>query len=109
MLVQEPKKEPRRDHCYANTLVRGDISSLSWLTGPFNYSRPSGEMIRVKYASLNFRDVMLASGKLAVEVLDSNRLDQECVLGFEYAGISETGRRVMGMIISGAMATFVGK
>lgn len=50
---------------------------------------------------------MLASGKLSAEVLDSGRLDQECVLGFEYSGITESGRRVMGMIISGAMATYV--
>lgn len=97
----------RRDHCYANTLTKADISSLSWLTGPYNYTRPKNELARVKYASLNFRDVMLASGKLNAEVLDSGRLDQECILGFEYSGIGESGRRIMGMIISGAMATYV--
>lgn len=99
----------RRDHCFANTLTRGDISSLTWMTGPYNFTRPKNEIVRVCYSSLNFRDVMLASGKLAAEVLDSGRLDQECVLGFEYSGITESGRRVMGMVISGAMATFVGE
>lgn len=97
----------RRDHCYANTLTKADISSLTWLTGPYNYTRPKNEMARVKFASLNFRDVILASGKLNAEVLDSGRLDQECVLGFEYSGVSESGRRIMGMVISGAMATYV--
>lgn len=98
---------PRKDHCFANTLSKADMSSLNWITGPFNYSRPQKEMVRVKYASLNFRDVMLASGKLQAEVLDSGRLDQECILGFEYSGVSENGRRIMGMIISGALATYV--
>jgi fatty acid synthase, animal type len=97
----------RKDHCYANALTRGDISSLTWLLGPYNHGRPKGELIRVRYASLNFRDVMLASGKLSAEVFGSGRLDQECVLGFEYAGVSERGRRVMGMVISGALATYV--
>lgn len=108
-LIQPVKTGPRRDHCYANTLSRGDISSLTWMTGPFNFTRPKNEIVRVCYSSLNFRDVMLASGKLAAEVLDSGRLDQECVLGFEYSGITQSGRRVMGMVISGAMATFVGE
>ncbi|XP_063702664.1 fatty acid synthase-like [Culicoides brevitarsis] len=106
-LITERQTIQRRDHCYANTLTKADISSLSWLTGPYNYTRPKNELARVRYASLNFRDVMLASGKLNAEVLDSGRLDQECVLGFEYSGIAESGRRIMGMVISGAMATYV--
>lgn len=97
----------RSDHCYANALTRGDLSSMTWLNGPYNYGKPAGEIVKLKYASLNFRDVMLASGKLTAEVFGSGRLDQQCILGFEYAGVSEKGRRVMGMVISGALVSYI--
>lgn len=48
---------------------------------------------------------MLATGRLSAEVIGTNRLDQECVLGFEYSGINKKKERVMGTVISGAMAT----
>lgn len=92
-------------HCFANSLTKGDLSALKWFTGPFNYSEPVGNVIKIKYASLNFRDVMLATGKLSVEITGSKRMDQICVLGFEYSGVTKEGKRVMGMTISGAMVS----
>jgi fatty acid synthase len=108
-LLLEPVKETGRrvDHCFANSLVRGDLSSMTWLHGPYNHGKPDGDIVKVQYASLNFRDVMLATGKLTAEVFGSGRLDQLCILGFEYSGLSETGRRVMGMVISGALSTHI--
>ncbi len=76
------ESKPRPGHCYANSLIRGDLSSMTWLTGPYNFVRPKGELVAIKYASLNFRDVMLATGKLTAEVFGSGRLDQECILGW---------------------------
>lgn len=46
---------------------------------------------------------MLATGKLAVEVVAKTRQAQECVLGFEYCGTTSKGKRIMGMIDSRAM------
>jgi fatty acid synthase, animal type len=97
----------RVDHCYANSLTRGDLSSMTWLYGPYNHGKPKQELARIQYASLNFRDVMLATGKLNAEVFGSGRLDQLCILGFEYSGITESNRRVMGMVISGSLATHI--
>lgn len=65
------------------------------------------DLVTIQYASVNFRDIMLATGRLAVEVFGTNRLDQECILGFEYAGLNKKGEKVMGTVISGAMATHV--
>lgn len=90
-----------------NALQKGDLSSLTWLRGSFNDGRPMGEIVRVGYASLNYRDLMLATGELKAEVFASGRLNQETVLGFEYAGVSDKGRRIMGMTTSGAMSTHV--
>lgn len=50
---------------------------------------------------------MLATGRLAVDVVASTRLEQECVLGFEFAGVNEKGERVIGVIRSGCLATHV--
>lgn len=106
-LLQPIVTKPRRDHCYANALTKGDLSSMTWLGGPFNQSRPKGELVRVSYSSLNFRDVMFASGKLTADFANLSRLEQQCDLGFEYSGITESGRRLMGMLTTGAMATHV--
>ncbi|CAO1403431.1 unnamed protein product [Diamesa serratosioi] len=98
---------PARDHCYVNALIKSDLSSLKWISGPFNYSQPDGKLVKVQYASLNFRDVMLATGKLTADVVADNRLEHECVLGFEFSGITKSGKRVMGMTATAAMATHV--
>lgn len=94
---------PALDHCYVNALVKSDLSSLKWISGPFNYAKPKNEIVKVQYAALNFRDVMLATGKLSADVFAENRMEHECVLGIEYSGVTVQGRRVMGMTLSAAM------
>lgn len=103
-LFNELVEKPRNDHCFGNVLQRGDLSTLAWLDGPLN-GNSSDRIVNVQYASINFRDIMLATGRLNSEVVGTNRLQQECILGFEYAGVNKKGERVMGTVISGAMAT----
>ena len=106
-IKQSSVTKPSTDHCYVNSLVKSDLSSLKWISGPFNYAKPKGELVKVQYSALNFRDVMLATGKLSADVFAENRLEHECVLGIEYSGVTESGKRVMGMTLSAAMATHV--
>jgi fatty acid synthase len=106
-LTQNIQVKPSSSHCFINTLVKSDLSSIKWIQGPYNYALPEGELVKIQYASLNFRDVMLATGKLSADVIAESRLEHECVLGFEFSGITRGGRRVMGMTISAAMATHV--
>lgn len=88
-------------------LHRGDLSSFRWFEGPLD---PNDCEIKVIYSSVNFRDVMLATGRLAVDLYGSSRLDQSCVLGFEYSGIeTSTGRRIMSMVAKGGVASYVEK
>lgn len=54
-------------YAYVNTIVRGDMSSLTWFASRnslLNMMKiPDGiDHCTVYYAALNFRDVMLASG-----------------------------------------------
>ncbi|XP_043067726.1 fatty acid synthase isoform X1 [Drosophila bipectinata] len=107
LLPKCDKLIPRLDHIYGNVLQRGDLSTLQWLEGPLN---PQNCIIKIAYSSLNFRDVMLATGRLAVELYGSSRIDQNCVLGFEYSGINMlTGRRIMSMVVKGGVASYVEK
>ena len=102
-IQQNYKERPAKDHCYVNALIKSDLSSLKWISGPYNYSQPGGELVKIQYASLNFRDVMLATGKLNADVIGDNRLEHECVLGFEFSGVTKTGKRVMGLTTTAAM------
>ncbi|CAH1187511.1 unnamed protein product [Phyllotreta striolata] len=106
-----PKPPPvRSQHCYANTTVRGDISSLRWIESYLrqDMSVPvEKELVRVHYAALNFRDVMTASGKINNDVITRDRIEQECVQGFEFSGLDRNGRRVMGMVTQGALSSLI--
>ncbi|KAL5275973.1 hypothetical protein ACFFRR_001663 [Megaselia abdita] len=104
-LILEDLPLPRSEHVYGNVLNRGDLSSLSWFQGQLE---PKDCDIDIVYSSINFRDVMLATGRLAVEIYGTSRLDQGCVLGFEFAGYNKrTGKRVMSMIPKAGIGSHV--
>ncbi|XP_055642546.1 fatty acid synthase-like [Toxorhynchites rutilus septentrionalis] len=107
LLRSVEKTEPVRGHCYANCFTKGDLSSMMWFTGAMNERSNVRNKARAMYCSLNFRDAMVVTGRLSSDVLASDRLDQECELGFEFAGVTEDGTRVMGAKQSGALATLV--
>lgn len=98
-------EKPMTSHCYCNSLVKSDLSSLKWLQGPLDTSHDN--TVKVHYASLNFKDVMLATGKISVEMFVDHRLKQECVLGIEYSGVTSSNEKIMGMNEAGSLATHV--
>ncbi|XP_076226839.1 fatty acid synthase [Nomia melanderi] len=83
-------------HGYVNYKVRGDLSSFQWMAGSIKPDLQNKNLIKVVYASLNFRDVMLATGKLMPETIITQRQLNNCLIGFEFSGIDTSGRRVMG-------------
>lgn len=99
-LGESPSLMPRSGHVFANSLVKGDLSSVLWLQGHLNLQNPKigrEKIIKIQIASLNFKDVMLALGTL----------DQQSVLGFEFSGVDGNGRRVMGISRQGGgLATY---
>ena len=99
------------EHAYINTMMRGDLSSLKWIESPLKYFKPehdpSSELCTVHYAPLNFRDIMLATGKLPPDALPGNLAMQDCVLGLEFAGKNSVGKRVMGLVAARGLATTV--
>lgn len=70
----------------------GDLNHVEWVE-----SAHVGNDIdcRVYYSSVNFKDVMLASGKLNVDAVSLGSTRN--AIGFEFAGcVIDSGRRVMG-------------
>lgn len=106
-LPRDTEEKGRSGHYFANLLRLGDLSTFEWMTGWINAARQEN-LIHIQYSAINFRDVMLATGRLPLEVHSENRLLQQCVLGLECSGVSPSGERLMGMVAIGAMATQAG-
>ena len=108
LLKQENNSTPRLDHCFADCLKKGDLSSLTWLRGSYDVTSPKLNLVLIHYASLNFKDIMLTTGQLTTDDYGSGRLklNQHCDLGYEFSGLFNN-RRVMGLCLSGAFATHI--
>uniref|UniRef100_A0A8R1DF59 Fatty acid synthase n=1 Tax=Caenorhabditis japonica TaxID=281687 RepID=A0A8R1DF59_CAEJA len=100
-------------HAFINTLTRGDVSSLTWFESPNQYfdaiagKKQSHELCSVYYAPINFRDIMLAYGRLPPDAIPGNFADRECLLGMEFSGRLKDGTRLMGILPAQALATTV--
>lgn len=64
------------EHAFINTLVRGDVSSLTWFESPNQFfedvkrkTQTDLELCHVYYSAVNFRDVMLAYGRLPPDAI----------------------------------------
>ncbi|KAM7297624.1 fatty acid synthase-like [Ixodes scapularis] len=109
--VTQSRGAPRlwTDQAYLDVQTRGDLSSLQWYESPLRYRPASDDRVlcSVYYAPLNFRDIMLATGKLPPDALPCALATSDCVLGLEFSGRDPSGRRVMGSVAAGGMATTV--
>ncbi|CAD5118531.1 DgyrCDS7222 [Dimorphilus gyrociliatus] len=94
------------ENAYATAFLRGDLSTLQWVQSkPRPHQCPEKKMVYTHYASLNFRDVMLATGRLSLDAIPGAQQDDDQFLGIEYSGIDESGKRVIGLIDFGGLAT----
>lgn len=110
LAVQNESSNLQVQHAYVNALTKGDLSSLSWIEGPLSRQLPDSadervELCTVYYAPINFRDVMLSSGKLAADALPGDLATQDCILGLEFSGRDSTGKRIMAMVQAKSLAT----
>ncbi|KAJ2952057.1 hypothetical protein O0L34_g4320 [Tuta absoluta] len=90
-------------HAYANTATIGDLNSLTYWEGRYSQN-PNPDcvtLVHVYSASLNFRDAMIALGRVTVDAVARGRIDQDCVQGIEIAGRTSSGARIMGVCSRG--------
>ncbi|XP_032358725.1 fatty acid synthase [Etheostoma spectabile] len=109
-LITQDLNEELTEQAYVNVLTRGDLSSLRWIASPLRHfvtSNPNVQLCRVYYSSLNFRDIMLATGKLPPDAIPGDLALQQCMLGMEFSGRDSAGQRVMGLLPARGLATSV--
>ncbi|KAJ8964696.1 hypothetical protein NQ317_001270 [Molorchus minor] len=98
-LPLEPIEDKAVTDASVSILTPGDLSTLHWVQMSSSYAQyhPQSELIDVVYSSLNFKDVMIATGKLQLPP-GTEPTAPELSIGFEYSGVSSGSKRVMGMI-----------
>ncbi|XP_066056968.1 fatty acid synthase [Chamaea fasciata] len=110
LLLEQAQPQELTEYAYVNVLTRGDLSSLRWIASPLRHFQSTDRNVllcKVYYASLNFRDIMLATGKLSPDAIPGNWALQQCMLGMEFSGRDLAGRRVMGLLPAKGLATVV--
>ncbi|KAK8766889.1 hypothetical protein V5799_006327, partial [Amblyomma americanum] len=69
------------EYAFLNVETRGDLSSLRWYESPLRCASPpsgfDGILCSVYYAPVNSRDVLLATGKLPLDVLPGCNKERE--------------------------------
>ncbi|XP_053380142.1 fatty acid synthase-like [Mercenaria mercenaria] len=77
----------------------GDLSSLTWTQSEVESDvDPKKQNYIVCYSALNFRDVMIAAGKLSPSANPGQYTSPEAMLGMKFSGVDEHGKRVMGLV-----------
>lgn len=103
------------DDAYLNVVTRGDLTSLRWFDSqnkyweqlPAEMRLQNQQRCQIYYAPLNFRDIMLATGKLPPDALPGELALQDCIFGLEFAGRDSQGKRVMGCVPAQGFATSI--
>lgn len=103
------------DDAYLNVVTRGDLTSLRWFDSqnkyweylPADMRDPNEQRCTIYYAPLNFRDIMLATGKLPPDALPGELALQDNIFGLEFSGRNQQGERVMGCVPAQGFATSI--
>ncbi|XP_071569313.1 fatty acid synthase-like [Temnothorax nylanderi] len=100
-----PSLEPKLvDSAYVKQTVQGDLSTLCWVQKRMSFYIKREDFVNVIYAPLNFKDIMLATGRITAEsigLFERSYLDSP--IGLEFVGFDTRRRRIMGMCLNGGM------
>ncbi|KAL6424559.1 hypothetical protein ACFW04_009934 [Cataglyphis niger] len=101
-----PLIEPKLvQSAYVSQMVRGDLSTLCWVQSRLSLANNDEEnLIRTVYSSINFKDIMIASGRLISTSVLSFEQNNSSLIGMEFVGFNKNGQRIMGLCISGGFA-----
>ncbi|WAR31526.1 FAS-like protein [Mya arenaria] len=84
----------------------GDLTSFSWKQHCSSTGNGT-QLAETAFVALNFRDVMLATGKLPVDAIPKSAQTRNNLLGMEFSGIDCNGQKIMGMTGKQGIATRV--
>ncbi|XP_053205827.1 fatty acid synthase-like [Panonychus citri] len=100
--------------CYADIKTKGDLSSLRWFQShhsnwthiPKEKLIEDHEKITIYFGSLNFKDVLIVTGRINLQFnMDNDGLQAGPLIGTEFSGIDSLGNRIMGMCAAGGIGT----
>ncbi|GBM39322.1 Fatty acid synthase [Araneus ventricosus] len=108
ILIKETKVPRPVEYSYVNCRKYGDLSTFEWIESSVKYANPKNKtLVHIYNSALNFRDVMLATGKLSIGTTRHLGLGN-AVLGLEFSGREDgTGKRVCGFAAARGMATAI--
>ncbi|CAG7816008.1 unnamed protein product, partial [Allacma fusca] len=78
------------EHVYANIQTVGDLTSLYWEESSCKLHERQN--YNIHFSSLNFRDIMIATGKLPKTACAKHIQRHECILGGEFSGTFQNKR-----------------
>ena len=97
------------DQGFLDVESKGDLSSLKYYTwSEENLLNPNSDTYcQIHYSALNFKDVMVASGRVPlVAYPESFRNQENGNLGMEFSGkLAKNGAKIMGFVATNAIAT----
>ena len=111
--LSDDEDQIKAKHIYLDVKTKGDLSSFRWFEALHNkWTDDSFKILKKKvvgisiyYSALNFRDIMLASGRISKDGYPEDlQLSNSCI-GIEYSGRDQNGQRVMGFCESQAIST----
>ncbi|XP_070172151.1 fatty acid synthase-like [Polyergus mexicanus] len=87
---------------YVSQMVRGNLSTFCWVQNRISMINNDEEnLIRIVYASINFRDIMIASDRLISTSVVSFERNNSFLIGMEFVGFNKNGQRIMGLCSNG--------
>ncbi|XP_011066187.1 PREDICTED: fatty acid synthase-like [Acromyrmex echinatior] len=90
--------------------VRGNLNTFCWIENNLSLVSRREDLVHVVYSSLNFKDVMFATGKLTFQSTTlKERLFQYVPLGIEFVGFDANGQRIMGIRDTDCIANVITK
>ena len=118
--VDDMRTRKTVEDAFLDVATKGDLSSLTYFKSKeqksitVNATTTSGKRLqavtmskyRICYSALNFKDVMVASGRIPTNAYPQEAM-KEGNLGMEFSGVDKNGTRVMGMTQTNAIATSI--
>ncbi|XP_036142716.1 fatty acid synthase-like [Monomorium pharaonis] len=106
--LQLPRQKPEPvPTAHVIQTVRNDLSTFCWVESDLSIKSDRKDLVDVVYSSLNFKDVMVATGRVIFNQILRGRLCQYIPLGMEYVGFDVNGQRVMGLNDTNCIANVV--
>ena len=94
---------------YLDVKTKGDLSSFRWMERHQKHVEDQSvdeKVISVYYSALNFKDVMVATGRISLDAYPDDLIDSG-LIGMEFSGKDQFGNRITGMCSANAIATTI--